>query len=83
MLINNEIIKITDPIKTILLFSSPMNFDIYIKFTVIGITDKLTILTISVASVNFGKNIGSSIGPKIIPINANPTDKIIVNFFKY
>ena len=47
-----------------------------------GITAKLMILTISAASVNFGKKIGRTTGPTVIPITASMTDTNIVNFFK-
>ena len=62
-LIDEKIEKIQS--KTILLNSLPKNFEIYIRLIVDGITDMLTIWITSIASVNFGNNIGKIIGAKI------------------
>jgi len=75
--------KIPEPIKTILLFKFPKNSEIYIKLIVMGIIAKLIILTTSIVSTNFGKNVLIRTGEIINDIIAIIIETIIVNCFNF
>ena len=69
-----------DPIITILLFSEPKYFEIYVEAIADGTIETLIIWITTIASVNWGNNIGRNIGDSIILSRAKIIDMIIIIF---
>ena len=67
--------------KMIRFFSWPRNFDVNINVIVVGTIEKLRIWIAETASMYDAKNIGIAIGATKTPINVNPIDAMMVNFF--
>lgn len=72
-----------DPTTTILLFSFPKNFEMYINTTVCGIIAKPIIEINSTVFVNCGKNNGKSFGIRNIVNIAKIIDPTIVVIFSF